>query len=337
MINKRNELERNVLLKEHEMHEDPYRLFNIAFSLMTVIPFLIFFYLLVTELFGIEILTGKVGGILTITLGIAILGYYVGYRVITRILDKVIYYALQVKKSDELKTLFVSSVSHEVRNPLAILRTNLFTIDEGLAGEVTGEQKKILDVCYTTIKRISRLVDDLLNLYKIESGMVIAEIKEHNAVSMLENLVRENEILLNEKGIKLATNVGNDVQIIRCDEDKIVQVMNNLLSNAIKYTPENGKINFRIIKDTDGVKIECEDNGKGIPEGKVGKIFDKFERLGSKKEGIGLGLAISKNIVELHGGQIWAESQLGKGTKLTVLLPFYPKQEKETRDGRKET
>ncbi|MBU1784635.1 MAG: HAMP domain-containing histidine kinase, partial [Candidatus Omnitrophica bacterium] len=268
---------------------------------------------------------GKVGGVLLIALGIAMLGYYVGYRRITRILDKIISYAVQVKKSNELKTLFVSSVSHEIRNPLAILRTNLFTIGEGQAGEVTGEQKKILETCYNTTKRISRLADDLLNLYKIESGMITADIKEHDTADMINNLVRENEILLDKNGIKLSTNIEKDVRTIRCDEDKILQVMNNLLNNAIKYTPENGRINFRVIKDAAGVKIECEDNGAGIPEDKIGKIFDKFERLGSKKEGIGLGLAISKNIVELHGGKIWAESQLGKGTKLTVLLPFDPK------------
>ena len=335
MTQKRSGEERNLLLVEHELQENPYRGFNVAFALMTVIPFLIFFYLLVTEFFGIEILTGKVGGILSISLAVAILGYYLGYRIITRILDRIIYYALQVKKSDELKTLFVSAVSHEVRNPLTILRTNLFTIDKGLAGEVTKEQKKILDTCYSTIKRISRLAEDLLDLYKIEAGMVTAEIEEYDVVVMVENLVRENEVLLNKKSIKIATSVDKDVRKIRCDEGKILQVMNNLLSNAIKYTAEKGAISFRVVKEATGVRIECEDNGVGMPQNKVGKIFDKFERLGSKKEGIGLGLAISKNIVELHGGKIWAESQLGKGSKLIVVLPFDPKKEKETEDGRK--
>jgi len=247
----------------------------------------------------------------------------------------VMYFASEIRKSDELKTLFVASVSHEVRNPLAILRTNLFTMGEGLAGEVTEEQKSILDICYSTIKRISRLVDDLLNLYRIESGLITAEIKESDPEEMLGELAKESEVMLQKKKTKLITEVGSDVGTILCDKDKILQVMHNFLSNAIKYVPEEtGRIKVGIYRVPEGVRVECEDNGEGIPADKVNKIFDKFERLGSKKEGIGLGLAISRNIVDLHKGKIWAESQIGKGTKIIALLPCNPEQEKEKENGK---
>lgn len=326
---------KSIMVVESELKQDPYRVFNVAFALMTIIPFLIFFYLLATEFFGMDIFVGKTGLILTITLVIAVLGYYTGYLIINNMLDKVMFYAAEVRKSDELKTLFVASVSHEVRNPLAILRTNIFTISAGMAGDVNEEQKGILNTCYDTIKRISRLVDDLLNLYKIESGMVKADIAECDPDSLMKALAKENAVILEKKKIELITEISEDAKTILCDRDKILQVMHNFLSNAVKYVPEgSGRITMRIFRTAEGIKIECEDNGTGIPEDKVNKIFDKFERLGSKKEGIGLGLAISRNIIELHKGKIWAESRLGKWTKIIALLPFDPRKEKEKNNGK---
>jgi len=292
---------------------------------MSIIPFLVFFYLLVSEFFGIEILAGRIGGILIITLEIALLGYCLGYRIVKNTIDRIIYLAERARINDEQKTTFVASVSHELRNPLAILRTNIFNLSSGLVGEIDGEQKEILDICYGTLRRIGKLVGGLLDLYKIETGMVDLEIKKYTPAGMIDTLVRENEVVLAEKGINISREIEDPTLSIWCDRDKIIQVLNNLLSNAVKYTAENGFIVFRLIKQEDGVRIECEDNGKGIPPDKLEKIFEKFERLGSKKEGVGLGLSIARNIIELHKGRLWAESEKGKGCKFIFALPFDPR------------
>ena len=312
---------RKILTLESGLKENPYKSFNIAFCLIGAIPFLVFFYLLTVELFGLNIFIGRVGFILSMAIVISLLGYYIGYRIISNTLDKVLHYAKQARESNELKTSFLAEVSHELRNPLTVLRTNLFNIREGIAGPVTEEQKSCLDICYETIGRISRLVNVMLDLYRIEAGMAGVNLREQNLKDMVGVLFKEFRTIAERKGIRLVESSGGEDAVILCDADKIMEVMSNFLNNAIKYTPENGTVTFRIRRVSGGAVIECEDNGEGIPEGDIERIFDKFVRVNPKKESAGLGLTIAKNIVELHGGKIWAESRKGKGSMFAAFLP----------------
>jgi two-component system sensor histidine kinase VicK len=142
-----------------------------------------------------------------------------------------------------------------------------------------------------------------------------------NLKEISEKQIKEFEVLLKNKNIRLnEESLGKDL-FVWADEDKLTQVINNLLSNAIKFTPEGGAVTLRIYPAEKFVRIECIDTGPGISLDKLDKLFNKFERLDATKEGTGLGLTITKDIVEMHKGKIWAESKLGEGSKFIVILP----------------
>lgn len=251
-------LEISYKLLLQELKEDPYRKFNFAFSLMVIIPFLVFLYLLANRLFTPDIFAGNVWVILFISFFISLCGFYVGFSILRNIFNKIVSYAVQAKHSDQLKSTFVATVSHELKNPLSSTKTNIYNIFAGFIGEINDEQKKVLELCQSIIERMVHLINDLLDLHKIEAGMV-------------------------------------DVK--------------------------RGVVTLRIYPQDSFARIECIDTGPGIASDKIDRLFNKFERLDITKEGTGLGLAITKDIVEMHKGRIHAESQVGKGTKFTIVLP----------------
>lgn len=304
-----------------ELKENPFRKFNIVFALTSVVPFLSFFYLLASKLSSLDALAGHTGLVLFLSLFICLCGFSVGYNLLIDILEKVVYYAAHAKHSDQLKSSFVATVSHELKNPLAIIKTNISNIKDGLTGQINQMQKEMLDTCHNVIDRISRLINDLLDLHKIEAGMLELRRKLCNLGEILQKQVKEFEALLSRKNIKLEREAPDKDLSLWGDEDRLMQVVNNLLSNAIKYTPEGGSVALKIIPGDGMVRLEFVNKGEAIPQDKLDRIFDKFNRLDYSKEGTGLGLAIAKDIVELHKGKIWAESHPEKGNKFVVVLP----------------
>ena len=303
-----------------ELKENPYSKFNIAFSLMTVIPFLAFFYILISAT-SLDTLAGQTGGILFICLLIAICGFIVGYLVISNILKRLLSYAARLKKSDQLKSTVVASVSHELKNPITIIKTNLDTLSDGLYGNITSAQKEVIGTCLKVTDRISLLINDLLDIHKIEAGMVDMRREQCDLSELLESQISEFKPLINKRNVKVVTELLDADLLMWADGTKITQVINNLLSNAIKHTPDGQFITVTAYPVERFIRIEVADRGPGIPSDKLEKVFDKFERLDASKEGSGLGLAITKDIVELHKGRIWAESLPGKGSTFVVVLP----------------
>lgn len=304
-----------------ELKEDPFQKFNLAFALMTIIPFLVFFYLLVSKLSTLNILIGETGIVLFISLFLSVCGFFVSYSLIRRIIDKVIFYAAQAKHSDQLKSTFVATVSHEIRNPLLTLKMSLLNILEGLVGDINDEQKKIILNCNNIIERLKLLVNDLLDLHKIEAGMVEIKRELCNITQLLETQLKEFEVLLEKKRIRFRKEILDKELSLWADPGKMQVVINNLFGNAVKYTPEEGSINLKIYSKDGFIKLEMMNTGETIPADKLEKIFNKFERLDFSKEGTGLGLAIAKDIVELHRGKIWAEGLPEQGNNFIVLLP----------------
>ena len=317
----KKDIQNELNLVFQELKEDPYRRFDLAFALMSIIPLLVFFYLLVTELSTIDVLIGKVGFILILTIVIAIMGYYLGYLTIRNILAKVISYATAAKHSDRLKSVFVATASHELKNPVAILKGNIYNVMEGFLGDVNEQQKKVLQLCYDVLQRMTRLVTGLLDVYKMEDKMVGLVIGKCDLNMLVEKQVKELGAMIDEKELVLEKNLPEKKIIAWIDENKIEQVIHNIISNAIKYTPNKGSIELSLSSSNNFVEFECKDSGVGIPQDKLEKIFDKFVRLIKAKEGTGLGLAITKELVELHNGKVSAESQPGQGSKFTVILP----------------
>lgn len=304
-----------------ELDQRPYHAFNIAFSLMTLLPLLAVFYLLVNELFTIEILSGQIGLVLFIALVISLCGYLVGYKILSDILEKILFYAAKAKRSDRLKSKLIASVSHEFKNPLSSLKLCLFDVVDGSQDVLSAEQKETISRCNKIIDRLSGLVNDLLDLYRIEAGMVEMKKTLCNCVEIIETQANELASSLKHKDLKIIKQFeGNEINIW-ADREKIEMVINNLLGNAVKHSFEKGSIVIKVFTDNEFVRIEFINYGELIPKKNLEKIFDKFEKLNQEKEGTGLGLVIAKDIVELHRGKIWASSDKNKGTVFTVVLP----------------
>lgn len=318
----KNETGNSVKLVLQEMKENPYQRLNLAFSLTTIIPFLVFFYILAARIATLNILVGEIGVILFISILVSLCGFCVTYGIIRSTLSKTIFYAAQAMHSDQLKSAFVATVSHELNNPLSTVKSNIFNVLSGIVGGINEEQKNILNLCHATIDRMGRLIKDLLDLHQIEAGMVRIDRKLCNLAEVAERQAEELDALFKAKSLTLIKEIMKRDSYIWADEDKITRVINNLLSNAIKFTPKGGEIFLKIYPCAEFMRLECIDTGPGIPDDKIGKLFNKFERLGVTQEGTGLGLAITKDIVEMHKGKVWAENQPDKGSKFTVVLPF---------------
>jgi signal transduction histidine kinase len=245
----------------------------------------------------------------------------------TRDFIKILYKELEKKNKelerfDQLKSQFVANVSHEFKNPLAVIRESFGIVLDGTAGEINPNQEKFLKLGKKNTERLIRLVTDMLDLARIESGKMKMKREKLDIGSLADEVAVTCEKELLDKQISFKMDIKQDIGMIWGDKDKITEVILNLLNNSIKYTPSGGTVAIRIEDAGEEILFEISDTGPGIPKKDHEKIFDKFERITTKKqEGTGLGLPIAKDIVELHRGKIWVESEPGKGSKFIFTLP----------------
>lgn len=199
-------------------------------------------------------------------------------------------------------------------------------IIDGDAGKLNSEQKELLSKGYKSNERIIALVNDLLNVSRIEEGRFGYNFKKENFEEVL-NVVLENvESLVKRSNINLSVVKPKKIPKVYMDKERLSLVLQNLVDNAIKYTPEYGKVEIKILILEKLLKVVVKDNGVGIPEEEKAKLFSKFFRASNvmrmQTEGSGLGLFIAKNIIEKHGGRITLQSQEGKGTEIDFTLPL---------------
>ncbi|HTZ11675.1 MAG TPA: ATP-binding protein [Candidatus Margulisiibacteriota bacterium] len=231
------------------------------------------------------------------------------------------------KALDQMKTNFVASVSHELRTPLVAIDKSLSLILDGAAGAVSETQEKFLTIAERNLKRLNILVNDLLDLSKLEAGKVELKVKASSVPELINDSVETLNTWAQTKSVTINTKTDEGLPQLNVDPDRINQVLNNLIGNAIKFTPQGGNIavEAKLSSDGNAVEISVEDNGIGISPEDLPKVFDKFyqsgERVSTDINGTGIGLAIAKEIVTLHGGKIWAESEKDKGAKFTFTLP----------------
>ena len=226
---------------------------------------------------------------------------------------------------DKLKSDFVSTVSHELRTPLSIIKEGISLVLDGITGKVNQKQEKILLVSKDNIDRLTRIINDLLDISRIESGKVELTKSIVNISDLTKQVYSEFKIEADKKSQVLQIFLPKSSVDIYVDPDKITQILNNLISNAIKYTPSKGKIKVELEDKKDKVEISISDTGIGIANEDLPKIFDKFQQFDRKAgpgtKGTGLGLAIAKELIQMHKGKIWVDSKVHKGTKVTFALP----------------
>lgn len=229
---------------------------------------------------------------------------------------------IKLKELNALKTHFVSIVSHEFKSPLAIIRESQNVLLDGLAGEMTAKQKEVIEIEKKTIDRLIRLVRDLLDIARIESGKMLLKFESVEIAQLIQEVVNQFGPELQKKQIKLKITLDGIAGFAWVDRDKISQVVINLISNAVKYTPSGGEISISLEQYEQEIRFVIIDSGPGVKDGDLGKIFDRFERVtAEKEEGTGLGLPIAKEIVLLHKGSIWVESSPGHGSTFIFTIP----------------
>ncbi len=236
----------------------------------------------------------------------------------------------RLQELDQLKNDFLSTVSHELRTPIAVMRGGVTLILDGVAGDITESQRDLLMDTQSNIDRLTRLITDLLDVSKIEAGKITLRRRSVDACEIVRRILQSFDSQAQEKSIELTAQLPDDPLKLFVDDDKITQIFSNLLSNAIRCTPEGGSISIRVEEKENGDVVECSvsDTGIGIAEKDMPRLFSKFEQLGrtegSGYKGTGLGLVIVKGLVEKHGGKIWVESELGKGSMFTFTLKKMP-------------
>lgn len=227
--------------------------------------------------------------------------------------------AESLEKQQALRKTMAADVSHELRTPLATLQSSLEAMIDGI-WEPSNER---LESCHEEILRIGRLVGDLEKLEKAEADNAVLELSEFDLAELASHIIHNFEPDFYKK--RVAINFAGDAETILADQDKISQVLINLISNALKYTPEGGKVEIEVKSMGENVKLIVRDTGFGIPPEDLTNIFERFYRADKSRNrltgGSGLGLTITKAIVEAHKGTINVKSELNKGTEFSVLLP----------------
>ena len=233
----------------------------------------------------------------------------------------------KLKAMYELQRDFTSTVSHELRTPLASIKTAIDLVMKRMVGEINPQQEEVLGRAKSNVDRLKRLIDDILDLTKIESGKLQMTFVFNDLHQVIKEVVRSQMDVAQSRGLDITTDLAAQNHNIPYDKDRIVQVLNNLLGNAIKFTRQGGiVIRTEDLAQEGSLLVSIQDTGKGIREEDLAKLFQKFQQIESAHEneegGTGLGLAICKEILSRHGGRIWAESKLGEGSTFKFLLPI---------------
>lgn len=231
----------------------------------------------------------------------------------------------KLNELDKMKSDFFSFITHELRTPLSSIKMGMDLLRDGTEGPVTEGQKELLTVIEKESYRLIGLVNSLLDLSKMEAGMMSFHLQPQPIAPLIDQTIKELGPLVDSKKIILEIMVKEGLPIVKIDSERILQALRNIISNAVKFTPEGGRVKVSARSADHGVEVSIADTGPGIPKENLITIFEKFQQAITDRklstQGTGLGLAIAKQIITHHGGKIWAESQLGHGSTFIFFLP----------------
>ena len=237
------------------------------------------------------------------------------------------------KQIEEIKSQFVSLVTHELRTPVVAIQKSLELIDSGVTGAVNEDQKRFLEISKLNLARLNSLINDLLDMSKLEAGRLVLLPSSFDIRGVIQEVKTSLSSWIRDKEITVRQDVPEVPVMVNADKDRMVQVMVNLVGNALKFTPKKGEVNISLkaldrkdkICEEPCAQIAVSDSGIGVDPKDFKRIFNKFEQVSLVSPvgtgGTGLGLSIAKEIINLHGGDIWVESQVGHGSTFTFVIP----------------
>lgn len=238
----------------------------------------------------------------------------------------------RLKELDKLKTEFVSLASHELRTPMTAIKSYLWMALQGQGGPLNDQQKYYIDRAYLSVDRLIKLVNDMLNISRIESGRLSINVKSVSLDQLIQQVIEEILPRAQELGVELKLEQPSPLPPVLADPDKIKEVLFNLIGNSLKFTPRGGHISLSLVQKDTLIEITVSDTGAGIAEENLPKLFQKFGIIAESyaneeakaTSGTGLGLYVSKSIIDLHEGKIWATSEgKGKGAQFHFTLKVF--------------
>ena len=243
---------------------------------------------------------------------------------------------VELKRLNRIKSDFLNVTSHELRTPMVAIKGYAQLLSDFSLGEITDKQKKAIDVVLRNTTRLNKLVQDILDVSRLESGTMKFLPEDTDISELTKEIAETMESSANSKQKKINSIIEDNLPNLIIDPERVKQVLVNLVNNAIKFSPNNSDINIQVKKEVDCVLFEVQDFGRGIPKNKIEKIFDTFYQVDSANDrklmdGAGLGLAISRGIVVAHGGNIHVESRVNKGSIFKFTLPLKPVEDIEGR------
>jgi len=253
------------------------------------------------------------------------LGVLIGFGKVTRDLS-------ERRKIEQIKNEFISVVSHELRTPLTSIRGSLNLLYESEVAKISEKNKKLLSIANNNCERLTRLINDVLDVEKIKDGQMVFNCEYLNLKSLIEEAIYLNEMYADKYDVHLECESLIDAYVY-VDADRLIQVLTNLVSNAVKFSPKGGRVNITMNLENKSVLVSVKDQGQGIPIDFKDKIFQRFSQadssMGRKKDGTGLGLAISKAIIEQHHGSLNYSSNENRGAIFYFCLPLAREQKFE--------
>jgi len=227
-----------------------------------------------------------------------------------------------LRRLDEMKSGMLSVVSHELKTPLTSIRMGVHLLLEERLGDLTASQSEILTAIRDDSNRLHQIIENLLDIGRMESGRGIMDLKPHSLAEIVTEATTPMESAFRDRGVNLLVELSDELPRVMVDPARIGHVFSNLLSNALKYTPPGGEVKVVAGQKGSTIEVSVEDTGSGIPKQHLDRIFERFFRVPGQagNTGAGLGLAIAKEIVELHGGRMSVSSQEGHGAKFTFTL-----------------
>jgi PAS domain S-box-containing protein len=240
---------------------------------------------------------------------------------------------IQLKEMDRLKSEFLATMSHELRTPLNSIIGFVGIILQGIAGEINDEQKKQLSMVYSSARHLLSLINDILDLSRIESGKMEISLTRFKFEEIVSEVTQTLSPVISQKDLRLVTEMPDESPEIYSDRQKVLQILLNLVNNAVKFTNE-GEIKIDCTIDNHNLEVSVFDTGIGIKKEKMDHLFEAFRQVDGtaqrRYQGTGLGLYLSRKLASLLGGKIWAESQYGKGSRFTLALAVSPRERSAT-------